>query len=413
MQNIFRIMIFTSADYNDINLELDDIDWDTFFANHDIDGMTSLFDDKLKLLIDSYVPQKRIKVDSFPPWFSNELRNLTFEKKRAHLAYKKSRSHNDYVRFSSIRAQAKNLSNFLYRNYWGKIENSVSTNLKKFCNHINGLKKSTKLPNTMFLNDSSASTLPDIADLFAANFESVFAEDLPSDMVFDFEPQVELSSLSIELSEISEALTSLNTKAGAGLDEISNLFLERAKTGLIRPLWLLFNNKSLSTGRFPTNWKSSLVLPIFKNGSRNNIENYRPIAILNAIPKLFEKIVTQKLKSLLENSFVREQHGFLPGKSTTSNLTLFNNTIFKNLDDITQTDVIYTDFAKAFDRVSHTILIRKLSAWGFSDSVLDWMISYLSNRSYTVKLDWCIFFLLGYIWGTPRFPFRPSSFHHF
>lgn len=75
-----------------------------------------------------------------------------------------------------------------------------------------------------------------------------------------------------------------------------------------------------------------------------DIENHRPIAILNCLPKLFNKMVTRKLKPIFKGILVDEHHGFRSGNSTSTNLALFNNCIFSNLDNKLQVDVIYTDF---------------------------------------------------------------------
>lgn len=127
--------------------------------------------------------------------------------------------------------------------------------------------------------------------------------------------------------------------------------------------------------------------PIFKNGDKSNVRNYWPISLINAIPKFFEKLLVDKLQPILKGIFIGQQHSFRIGKSTSTNLVLFNDYLFSHLDLNIQVDVVYTDFTKAFDRVDHAILIRKLSEYGISEPLLNWLSSYLCNRTYRVRIE--------------------------
>lgn len=91
-----------------------------------------------------------------------------------------------------------------------------------------------------------------------------------------------------------------------------------------RPLWIIFNT-SLSLGWFPQIWKTSLVTAILKSGDPSDADdviNYRPISKLHVLPKLFESLVVDALKSSVLNLVYPEQHGFTPTLSTTTNLTI-------------------------------------------------------------------------------------------
>ena len=190
--------------------------------------------------------------------------------------------------------------------------------------------------------------------------------------------------MSFSLAEILDGLSSLDVNSGPGIDGISNFYLRKCSFGLAKPLLLLIN-KSLNSGIFPDSWKTSLVRSIHKGGNKNNVKNFRPIALINTVPKLFEKLVTKKINILLDNKLTVLQHGFRPGKSTSTNLVIFNDYLFTHLDKNIQVDVIYTDFAKAFDRVNHSVLLSKLHKIGIHGKLLTWIATYLSNRSYVVS----------------------------
>lgn len=152
------------------------------------------------------------------------------------------------------------------------------------------------------------------------------------------------------------------------------------------PLVILFNT-SLRTGIFPTIWKTAHVVPIFKSGDKACCSNYRPISILSCLGKLFESIVYDTLYYHIHPHISPKQHGFVRNRSTTSNLLEYKNYICRSFDKKLQVDCIYTDFAKAFDKVNHNILISKLSLYyGIHGSLLRWLKSYLSNRSQLVSI---------------------------
>ena len=145
--------------------------------------------------------------------------------------------------------------------------------------------------------------------------------------------------------------------------------------------------KSLSTGIFLNHWKISEVVPIHKSGIKHDVCNYRPISKILCIPKLLEKIVTSKLSPQINMCLSDNQHGFRSGRSTCTNLVLFTNFVFQNFKSRLQTDVIYTDFAKAFDKVCHETLLLKLNCLGFKGQFLCWLSSYLKDRFQFVKIN--------------------------
>lgn len=102
--------------------------------------------------------------------------------------------------------------------------------------------------------------------------------------------------------------------------------------------------------------------------------------------KVFEKLVQAQIYFQFKSLFDTNQHGFLPGRSTTSNLLDYVTTIYESMEDKAEVHAIYTDFSKAFDLVDHGILLQKLAHAGICGSLLRWCESYLKNRSQLVKI---------------------------
>ena len=131
------------------------------------------------------------------------------------------------------------------------------------------------------------------------------------------------------------------------------------------------------------------VTPVFKKGSKSSPSNYRPISLTSIPGKLMERILQGAiLNHLLENNLIHHtQHGFLPQKSTVSNLIEYMNSITKTLDSGHPVDSIYIDFAKCFDKISHRHLLHKVSKYGIEDKILDWLTNWLKNRKQRVCLN--------------------------
>lgn len=132
------------------------------------------------------------------------------------------------------------------------------------------------------------------------------------------------------------------------------------------------------------------MFPVYKKGNKRDIDNYRGISALCAVSKLFELAVLDLVFFHCKQQICAEQHGFMPGRSTTSNLLTFTTFLTKGLASRSQTDVIYTDLSAAFDRLNHDIAIAKLEKLGFSGSLLGWFQSYLSRRTISVKIGECV-----------------------
>jgi hypothetical protein len=114
------------------------------------------------------------------------------------------------------------------------------------------------------------------------------------------------------------------------------------------PISLLLN-RSLSTCVFPEIWKLSYVKPIFKKGRRNNVEDYRGVAILSAIPNCFQLLVYGTMYEGLKNLISVNQHGFIKNRSTVTNLLEYSSLILNSIEEGWQVDSVYTDFSNAFD----------------------------------------------------------------
>ena len=231
----------------------------------------------------------------------------------------------------------------------------------------------------------SASCPRDIAELFNDYFSSIVSgsdkttqTDNPSSPT-----DCNLSELILSPDDVLAALLSLDTNKATGPDEIPPRLLKECAHQIAPSLCLLFN-QSLRHGSLPEEWKLANIIPIHKKGDISNVENYRPISLLCVTSKVLERCVLRNLRDYLMSLINSAQHGFIPGRSCTTQLVEVLHYIGSILDSGKQTDIIFMDMSKAFDKVSHTALINKLQQYNIGGSLLQWFTSYLYDRQQRV-----------------------------
>ena len=130
------------------------------------------------------------------------------------------------------------------------------------------------------------------------------------------------------------------------------------------------------------------MTPIFKKGTKGVPANYRPVSLTSIPCKLFESILKDNImQHLLDNNLIKDsQHGFMPGRSCTTNLVIFLDKLTDIIDKGKQADVFYLDFTKAFDKVPRARLLQKINNKGIGGHILQWIENWLTGRTQSVKV---------------------------
>ena len=175
------------------------------------------------------------------------------------------------------------------------------------------------------------------------------------------------------------------------LDPIPSKLLVECLDSILLSLTDLFNS-SLAFGIFPQCIKSALVTPILKNKclDRNALNNYRPVSNLCFIAKILEKLVLSQVSSYLNshNLYIACQSAYRSGHSTETALLKVVNDLFLSLNKGNISVLALLDFSSAFDTIDHPILVHRLHTdVGFTDTVLQWFSSYLTDRTHYVSLS--------------------------
>ena len=159
-----------------------------------------------------------------------------------------------------------------------------------------------------------------------------------------------LSDIDLTISEVAAVLRNLDPNKACGPDGIPSRILSKVADEIAPSLCILFN-MSLSIGVVPAKWKFANITPVFKKDDPTITSNYRPISLLCVISKVLERCVFNHCYHHLSPSFYQFQHGFLKGKSTTTQLLEVYHDILDSVASSNEVDVIYLDLSKAFDKV--------------------------------------------------------------
>ena len=268
----------------------------------------------------------------------------------------------------------------------------IKTNSKKFFTYIRSKKKVKS--NIGPLTDETGSVTQDskqMARILNSNFASVFTVENIETMPENPDPPRGITPLKIDSicdQEVKKYLDKLDTNKSPGPDIMSPRLLKELKQQILQPLTNIFN-QSVQLKKVPEDWKMANVTPIFKKGDKSVALNYRPISLTSVAGKILEKIIRDKLVKFLENNNIISdtQHGFRNKRSCLTNLLDFFQGIYKNWDAHIPSDVIYLDFQKAFDKVPHERLLKKLHSAGIGANLIAWIRDWLTDRKQRVLLN--------------------------
>ena len=187
-------------------------------------------------------------------------------------------------------------------------------------------------------------------------------------------------------TQIENEINELNSKKAPGADGIPVNILKEAVDILRYPLKQLFNI-SVEYQHFPNNLKNANVTPLHKGDENTDKKNYRPISVLPSMSKIFERLMFKQIANFVENKISQYLCGFRKGYNTQHALLRLMDKLNRGLDKKKKIGILMMDLSKAFDCISHDLLIAKLNAYGFDKRSLKLIYSYLKERKQRVKIN--------------------------
>ncbi|XP_062713697.1 uncharacterized protein LOC134290552 [Aedes albopictus] len=311
---------FRNADQQSIIEFLSAIDWTAVLDERNVNNAAQTLSHILGHVIERHVPKKAFLNNK--PWMTHELRVLKSTKKAALKKYSKYRTvslRDHYKRLNSAYHLSSRLS---FRRYQENLQRNLRIRPKSFWKYVNSQRKEAGFPSTMTFNEKFSCNPDDICQFFADKFASTFNNQvIPDRQIHQAACNVPLMTgsslyrLDIDNAMIFRAASSLKSSSNSGPDGIPSVFVKRFIENLLTSLQHVFS-LSLSSGEFPSVWKTAVMFPVLKKGDRRNVCNYRGITSLCAISKLFELVVMDPLLAHCKQYLSDDQHGFISVRIT-------------------------------------------------------------------------------------------------
>ena len=363
----------------------------TTHATRTVEENYNSFKSKVQSLINSHIPIKMTSSRTNMPWFNNTLKRMCKRKQRLFNKAKRSGSNKCWQQYRTFKRDTlkairwqrwKHINNVLQvdleqsdpKPFWRYVRaqrqdfSGVSPLLQKGKLITDRLKR-TNILNNLFLSVFTKENILDIPTLHGPDFP-----DLPE--------------LSISQDGVEKLLNGIKVSKASGPDLIPCRFLKELAHE-IAPILTIIYKQSLQDGVLPSDWKKADVAPIFKKGSRNLAENYRPVSLTCVCCKLMEHIITSHIRQHLDQHSILStlQHGFGKFFSCETQLLVTLQDLLSYRDKNIQIDLAVLDFSKAFDTVPHKRMLGKLSHYGIKGPVLRWIAAFLADRTQRVVIE--------------------------
>lgn len=363
------------------------------FGGHDAAKLWDEFKNICMHCIDNFIPSRTKKTSKPTPWMTRE---IVHAKRKVKRLRRRGISRDEIVPCQAKLNEAVRAAKLRYFQF--TLPNFIRTAPSKFWSFLS--KKSKPVDHIMHEGNPVVAK-QEIAVHFNAYFNSIFSNSPVPRCLNHTLVKDDFSFVS--LPGVFSMLLNIKTKSSPGPDNLPNVFLHRYAEMLSRFLVIIFR-ASLSSAVLPNDWLSARVIPILKKGDPSLVQNYRPISLTSSCCKLLEHIIANEITRFLDDRAILTpmQHGFRKGLSTVTQLTTVIHSLASVVDKSGQTDVIFLDFRKAFDLVSHAKLIEKLVHLDVPSYLVNWISAYLTNRRQFVAIDNCCSSDLAVTSGVPQ-----------
>ena len=285
------------------------------------------------------------------------------------------------------------------------IARDAKSNPKKFWRFVKSKMKTTtgiadlQTPEGLAItDDTKACTL---SKLFSSVYTEEDNDDIPTLKHREYDH--DLAGIHITEADVLTKLNKLKIDKSPGPDNLHPRLLKELKEEISVVLALIYN-QSLLEGTLPEDWKTANVSAIFKNGVKAMASNYRPVSHTCIICKVLESLVREHIMSHMTRNrlFANAQYGFIPRRSTVMQLLRVLDDWTQTLDEGGSVNVIYMDFQKAFDTVPHRRLLYKLSRYGITGNLLQWIKAFLTGRKQRAAVNGSLSEWINVLSGIPQ-----------
>ena len=382
---------FHKADFHQLNAKIEAVDWKDL-NHHNIETGYEMFKKHLSKAVKECIPTSRSSRSRKNIYMNSKALKLKNLKLQLWHRYLCSHEPLDLVRFTRCRNKLRGFTRKLRKQFERRLVSDIKANPRAFWRYTNTRLK-TRCGIGALRNGSGELECQDEkkAGILNSFFGSVFTREDPNTAMpnLSIDGNVpEISDVDISPTKVRLKLDALNPASSPGPDDVHPRVLRETRTTLSTPLAMLFR-KSLDTGTVPHDWTLARIVPIYKKGCKQDASNYRPVSLTSVICKVLESLIRDAiLQHLISNDLLSNtQHGFRPKRSCSTQLVDVLDAWSKAIEEQSSLDILYLDFQKAFDSVSHRLLLYKLSCYGIHGKLHTWIKSFLTARQQQVAVN--------------------------
>ena len=390
---------------NKLKSSLNNIDWKALLNTTDVNEMAQTFHGRLCNEIDKYCPvtDRTINYSKLrkEPWLTGGLaKSLRTAKRLYKKTLIKDCTNIDLTTYKNYKCMLQRVKRLAKNKYYYDRCVEYRNNTKKLWKTINTIcgkqNDKTNVITCLRIDNTRCYNAKMMSDEFCSYFANVgknYANKIPKaeQNIDHYLLKLQSNPGSIFLQPttptmIRKLITKLPNKGSSGFDNIDNILLKKLELEVATQIcWI--TNASIETGAFPDIMKKAIVIPLYKNNSREIVSNYRPISLLITISKLIEKVIYKQVYNYLNTTgqIYDSQYGFRAAHSCEHAVGELLGSIVKNAQLGKDTIALMLDLSKAFDTLQHSVIFRKLDKYGLRGNCLSWFKSYLTGRSLQVK----------------------------
>ena len=375
--------------------------WLELYQCEDVDQAVDILTKNITSILDTMAPVRKIQVRSrFAPWLSTETKRLMRARDYAQQRAAESKKTEDIKEFKNLRNCVTNRLRQEKKNWKQTKLQDCSQDTGKIWKSILGWLnwKTSGAPTQIFYNGVLENKPFRIATCMNEYFISKVNSIINNLPISDSDPLKTLLVKDIRLEPfqlrpahpdtIDKIIKALKNSKSAGVDFLDTAAIKLISDDIV-PAITHIVNLSIMYSKFPAAWKHAKIIPLHKKDDILNPKNYRPVAILPILSKILERVIFEQVVEYFDKNhlFHPNHHGFRKNHNTCTALLQMYDGWVEAAERGELTGVCMLDMSAAFDVVNHELLLKKLRLYGFNQTSLTWMTSYLSSRKQSVCID--------------------------
>ena len=387
---------------SDFLCDLAKISWWEVYKSADVNFAVEFFTENFLGVLDLHAPMRTIQTRTkYAPWLSESTKKLISKRNEIQKVAALNPNSESWNKFKKLRNEVTKKLRLEQKTWQKESLSKCEGSSRDQWQHILGWLdwKNCGSPTQLFYEGKLINKPSEIADAqneYFINKVGLIQQKLPhsgSDPLAILKRLMQYRSTTFKLQSvhpdtIESVVKNLKNSKSAGLDNIDTQILKMSLPYILPAITHIIN-LSIDCGQFPSNWKTAKIIPLYKKGNQLDPKSYRPVAILPVLSKVLERVIFMQISHYFEkNKLIHpNHHGFRAAHSTATCLIQMYYKWVKAIEDGKFTGVCFLDLIAAFDMVDHSLLLEKLTLYGFNEVSISWVKSYLLGRHQSVYIE--------------------------